>query len=136
MMNSKFTWVPVFNDIAYKLLEFKNDRKRLVEIMYEILEELNLFKETDERNCNFDKYKGQRCKYDDFDPFSFMNRLAIYGPEYRNKFIKKFQEKTSMIINVPEDYDGVPSVHPQLSCMLQFKDDRKENDINDFWGFF
>lgn len=136
MMNSKYTWVPVFNDIAYKLLEFKNNRTRLVEIMYEILEELNLFNESNEKNCNFDKYKGQRCKYDDFDPFSFMNRLALYSFKNREGFIQKFQEKTKMAINIPEDYDGVPSVNPQLSCMLQFKDDRKENDINDFWEFF
>ena len=135
-MNNNFTWVPIFNNIAFKLEEFKYDRKKLVNIMYEILEELNLFNNESEKNCNFDKYNGVRCKYDDFDPFSFMNRLALYSFSNRKKFIQKFQEKTNMKVEIPEDFDGVPSVNPQLSCMIGFKDDRNNNDVDDFWNLF
>ena len=135
-MNSDFTWVPIYNKIAYKLLDFKNNRTALVNLMYEILEELNLFNEKDEKNCNLDKYKGVRCKYDDIDPFSFMNRLALYNFDNRKNIIRKFQEKTGMKIEIPEDFDGVPSVNAQKSCMIEFKDDRKPNDINEFWDFF
>ena len=135
-MNNNFTWVPIFNKIAFKLEEFRYDRKKLVAIMYEILEELNLFNSEQERNCNFDRYQGIRCKYDDFDPFSFMNRLALYNFSNRINFIKKFQEKTNMMVEIPNDFDGVPSVNPQLSCMLSFKDDRNEDDVDDFWNLF
>ena len=136
MKEKKFTWVPVFNGIANKLAEFRYDRKKLLDIMYEILEELNLFNTEADKNCNFDRYQGIRCKYDDFDPFSFMNRLALYNFENRKKFIQKFQEKTNMMVEIPEDFDGVPSVNPQLSCMIAFKDDRNESDVDDFWNLF
>ena len=104
MNDKKFTWVPIFNNIAKKLEEFRYDRQSLLNIMYEILEELNLFNDEADKNCNFDKYQGIRCKYDDFDPFSFMNRLALYNFDNRKKFIQKFQEKTGMTVEIPEDF--------------------------------
>ena len=135
-MKEKYTWITVFNKIAFKLMEFKNNRTKMLDIMYEILEEIDQFNEQDETNCNLDKYNGVRCKYDDFDPFSFMNRLAIYSTENKKKFIKSFEEKTGMNIDVPNDFDGIPSVSPRKSCMIAFKDDREENDIPDFWRLF
>lgn len=135
-MKEQFTWIETYNKIAHKLLDYKDNRKALVNLMYEILEELNLFNENDEVNCNLDKYQNKRCKYDDIDPFTFMNRLAIYSNENRKKFIKLFAEKTNTQLNIPEDFDGVPTVNPRNSSLIQFKDDRGKNDIDDFWIFF
>ena len=56
-MEERFTWIETYNKIAHKLLEYKENRKALVDLMYEILEELNLFSEEDEINCNLDKYQ-------------------------------------------------------------------------------
>ena len=135
-MEEKFTWIETYNKIAHKLLEYKNNRQALVDIMYEILEDLNLFNEKDEINCNLDKYQNKRCKYDDIDPFTFMNRLALYSNENRKKFIKLFADKTKINLEIPKDFDGVPTVNAQKSGMVQFKDDRDENDIDEFWTFF
>lgn len=135
-MEEKFTWIETYNKIAHKLLEYKNNRQALVDIMYEILEDLNLFNEKDEINCNLDKYQNKRCKYDDIDPFTFMNRLALYSNENRKNFIKLFADKTKINLEIPKDFDGVPTVNAQKSAMVQFKDDRDENDIDEFWAFF
>lgn len=135
-MEEKFTWIETYNKIAHKLLEYKNNRQALVDIMYEILEALNLFNEKDEINCNLDKYQNKRCKYDDIDPFTFMNRLALYSNENRKNFIKLFADKTKINLEIPKDFDGVPTVNAQKSAMVQFKDDRDENDIDEFWAFF
>lgn len=135
-MEEKFTWIETYNKIAHKLLEYKNNRQALVDIMYEILEDLNLFSEKDEINCNLDKYQNKRCKYDDIDPFTFMNRLALYSNENRKNFIKLFADKTKINLEIPKDFDGVPTVNAKKSAMVQFKDDRDENDIDEFWAFF
>ena len=91
-MNGNFDWVPIYKKIARKVLEFKNNRKELLKIMYDILESIGKFNDDDEKNCNFDRLKNERIKYDDFDPFSFMNRLACYGFDARKEFIKLFEE--------------------------------------------
>lgn len=135
-MNKKYEWVEVFNNIAKKLMDYRNNRSDLLDIMYKILEDIGKFDNSDDKNCNLDKSEGIRCKYDDFDPFSFMNRLAFYSFDTRKKFIELFEKKTGMEVNVPANFDGVPSVNPQLSCMLSFKDDRKDSDVDDFWNLF
>ena len=131
-----YSWVPIYKKIAIKLLQFKNDRKRLLNIMYEILEEIDKFSDEDEKNCNLDTYQGKRCRFDDFDPFSFMNRLSIYSKENKQLFIKKFEEKTGMEIEIPNDFNGVPIVSSFNSCLILHKDDRGENDINELWELF
>lgn len=133
-----FTWVPIYKKLVRKILEFKNNRKELVRIMYEILDELDLFRE--DEGCNLDSYKGVRCKYDDFDPFSFLNRFNFKGRDDaingNKEFIKKFQEKTGMDVEVPKDFDGIPSTQYQTSCYIRFKEERDAEDINDLWDLF
>lgn len=50
-MEEKFTWIETYNKIAHKLLDYKNNRKALVNLMQRILKKLNLFYE----NTNFIK---------------------------------------------------------------------------------
>lgn len=136
MYDNKYSWVKPFKDVSLQLLNYRNNRKLLLDIMYSILTDIGKFSEDDEKNCNFDKRNGKRCKYDDFDPFSFMNRLAIYSEDKRSEFIQRFSEKTHVRIDIPTDYNGVPSVNPQKSCMLCFGDDRQKSDVDDLWELF
>lgn len=57
-MEEKFTWIETYRKITHKLLDYKNNRKALVGFMHEILEELSLFNEKDEVDCNLDKYQN------------------------------------------------------------------------------
>ncbi len=130
------SWNEIYKEIALKTLEYKNDHAALISIMYEILEELGLFSDDAEKNCNLDKYKGVRCRYDDIDPFSFMNRLDIFSEKNRKGFIRLFQQKTGLKVNIPDNFDGIPSVNPQNTMFIRFKDERGENDVSDFWKMF
>lgn len=132
---SKYTWSPIFKKIAKKLLEYKNKREELVDLMYEILIENGQLND-EESGYNLDSYKGKRCRYDDFDPFSFMNRMAMSTFEKRTNFIRLFIKKTGIKCDVPKDYYGLPSVNNQFTCFISFKDSRNPNDIDDFWEFF
>ncbi len=131
-----YTWVPVFYKIAKRLMNFRNDRTSLLNIMYDFLTSIGALNEESNTSCHLDKYNGVRCKYDDFDPFSFMNRFALLNFENKQKLIRYFEEKTNMDVDIPSDFDGVPSVNPRMSCMLVFKDVREPNDVDDFWNLF
>lgn len=135
-MNGNFDWVPIYKDIAKKILEYKNDRVALIKMMYEILEAIGRFDDADEENCNFDSVNGKRQKYDDFDAFSFMNRLACYGHDTIKKFIKLFEQKTNMEIKIPSGFDGLPSVSRFRTCMIRHKDQREDGDIDKLWTLF
>lgn len=136
-MKKTYTWIETYEKIADKVLEYKNDRKELLKIMYEMLEKNKVFSESDTINCNLDSFKGERIKYDDIDPFSFLNRFDIkYTEKTRLGLLKTFIDKTKLNIQVPEDLDGIPYVNPQNTALISFKDERKENDIDDFWNFY
>ncbi|MDD4035738.1 MAG: AAA family ATPase [Bacilli bacterium] len=134
MDNSFFSWVHIYQNISNKLLDYKNNRRELIRIMYETLDELNLC--NDGKGCNLDKYKGQRIRYDDIDPISFMNRFDLYSDKNRKAIIKKFQNKTGMAVDIPNDFYGIPSTNAQRSCVIRSKDDRDERDIDDIWNLF
>lgn len=57
-MKEKFIWIEIYNKITYKLLYYKDNRKVLVDFIHEILEELSLFNEKGEADCNLDKYQN------------------------------------------------------------------------------
>ena len=100
-------WNEMYKEIALKTLEFKNNRKKLLNIMYDILEELDLFRDTDEKNCNLDKYKGVR--YIGNTAVGSKNEYGYEIPlanliEFSSKgkpFIRQtFEENKEQIINI------------------------------------
>lgn len=131
----EFTWVNTYNKIAHKLLEYKNDSKALATLMYEILEETGLMN-SEEKGSNLDHNGENRCRYDEIDPISFMNRFEMYSDSNRIKLIEKFKEKTGLKIEVPKDFNGIPSTNPQMSCVIRFKYEREQEDIQNIWKLF
>ena len=118
-----FSWVEIYNKIAHKILEYKNNSSKLAEIMYKCLESAGLMY-SEEKGSNLDFDGKKRCRYDDIDPISFMNRFEMYSEENRKKLIEQFQINTGMDIEIPNDFSGLPSTNPQRSCVIRFKDER------------
>ena len=75
----KFTWVDIYNKIAHKLLEYKNNSKALADLMYEILEDSGLMY-SEEKGSNLDNDGTKRCRYDEIDPISFFSSSAVVLP--------------------------------------------------------
>ena len=61
-MKKTYTWIETYEKIAGKVSEYKNNRKELLKIMYEMLEKNKVFSESDTINCNLDSFKGERIK--------------------------------------------------------------------------
>ena len=131
----RFTWVNIYNKIAHKLLDYKENSKALADLMYEILEDAGLMY-SEEKGSNLDNDGTKRCRYDEMDPISFMNRFEMYSDDNRKRFIEKFEEKTGLDIDIPKDFDGLPSTNPQMSCVIRFKDSREIEDVPNIWKLF
>lgn len=92
-----FSWIPFYMEFADKLLEYKNNRKELLDIVYGLGDYVNYISLSD------------REKYPDIDPFTvlgiFNRGLTI---ENRKRICQYFKEKFSLSSNVPESFDGIP----------------------------
>lgn len=130
-----FSWINIYNKIAHKILEYKNKPKEFVELMYKSLEDAGLIY-SEEKGSNLDWDGEKRCRYNEIDPISFMNRFDMYSESNRKNLIEVFQKNTGMEREIPNDFDGIPSTNPQMSAVIRFKDQREEDDISNIWELF
>ncbi|WEV71909.1 AAA family ATPase [Bifidobacterium sp. ESL0790] len=89
----RFTWVPVYEAIATKLLDYRHDRGPLADIVEEIL--------------------GER--FQDMDPFTFFSMFngKLQREDKRNDAIKTILTHFGLSTPLPEDFDGIPVTNPQ-----------------------
>lgn len=124
---TSFTWIPFYTEMAEKLLEYKDNRKELVKIVYGMDEEdVRFFK--DDRKNNFK----------DLHPFALygiFNRQIL--PYKKIRICTYLKDKLQIKSDIPSDFDGLPTVNNQNSWwgMPWTKNDAKE-DININWKLF
>ena len=130
-----FTWVKVYNKIAHKIVEYKSNVTLFTEIMYKSLEDAGLMY-SEEKGSNLDNDGEKRCRYEEIDPISFMNRFEMYSDSNRKKLIEAFEKNTNMEIEIPRDFDGLPATNPKMSAIIRFKDSREKEDVPNIWELF
>lgn len=108
-MEKKFTWIPFYNELAEKLLEYKDNRSELVKIVYEL----------DEKYVNFinNHDKSQVFDIDFFSFFSIFNRGLT---EENRKIICGFlKNKLNISAEIPSDFDSIPLVDNRKSTFYR-----------------
>ena len=123
-----FTWIPFYKELAQKLLQFRNNRKPLVDWIYGNIDGslIRHFKDAPD---------GRRVP--DTDPFTVMaiiNRGIAYNKKV--ELCKQFKSFLDISEPVPQDFSGVPEVNNMLSNFMAFEVDREEGDIERLWNLF
>lgn len=132
-MDSKFTWVPLFEELAQALLRYKEDRTELVEWIYE-----DLGKVTRSDGQSLVAYLKQKdgSKILDIDPFSvfaIFNRNTSWGN--RTELLNHFKKKLGLNLDIPTDFNGIPTVDARRSFFFSWKSDNSKV-IHDLWQLF
>ncbi|WP_245870584.1 AAA family ATPase [Ezakiella peruensis] len=127
-MEKQFQWTYFYMELASKLLEYKDKRAELLDILKDIYKTLNMdypFKE-----------KGQD-DYDDICPFtvfaSFNKRMNDVN---RIALLEEFAKRFSVKAEVPKTLDGIPVVMPLNAWFFAYKGNRKDDDVDNLWDFF
>ena len=99
------TWVPFYNELAETLLQFKDDRKPLLDIILSL---------PNEHIAYLKEYDGKPIK--DIEPFSL---FAIFNrgiTESKKKDIcTRLKKALGISVDIPSDFDGIPIANNQLS---------------------
>ena len=122
-----FTWIPFYKELAQKLLQFRNDRKPLVNWIYDNLQGyINHLKDAPD---------GRRVP--DIDPFTV---YAIFNrgitPDKRIDICEKFKHFLAVSAPVPQDFEGIPIMNAKQSNFMAFVDKREEGDLERLWNVF
>ena len=122
-----FSWTSFYTELAQKLLQFKANRKPLIDWIYNNLE----------GHVNHLKDDSQGTRVDDIDPFTV---FAIFnrGITHEKRIIicKKFKGYLNILAPVPVDFDAVPVMNAQRTNFMAFKESRKDGDIVRLWNLF
>lgn len=136
----KFTWIPFYEEMAQKLLAFKDRRKELIEIVYSLGGEYTDYiydEQLDENGKAKTDANGKKLRQhvEDIDPFSVMaifNRKIL--DENRNIIVQKFKGLLKIDADVPEDYDSIP-ILMNLQSTLYWRETASA-EIPILWNLF
>lgn len=125
-----YTWIPFYKELSQKLLQFKNDRKPLVDFIYSELSKVGSKSLVDYIHME----DGSRVT--DIDPFSM---FAIFNRSLKREnkigFLQKFKGKFDLKTEIPTDFDGIPTVNSQRAFFFNWADKNAES-IRQFWDLF
>ena len=126
--NYKYDWVAFYKELAWKLLDYKNNHAALVDVVKRVYESTGINMPTLELNGNLF----------DIDPFTFFGifNKSSMKKDKRNSLISTIGSLLNINTPAPTSFDGIPVLNNQNATFYYFIDQRGEDDINDLWGLF
>jgi len=123
-----FTWLTFFEELADKVLTYRNDQKKLLDI----LRNTGFFKKgLDEKDD-----QGNKTPLDEIDPFSFFSVLMKFKDLNKKKIFESLKTQFGIFAELSEDYNGVPSSIPNMAWLVAGKSKRQPSDIDTLWDLF
>ena len=134
-METQFTWIAFYKELSLKLLQFKNDRKPLVEF---IQSGNDGFKNLTGKSLVDYLHMQDGSPISDIDPFSvfaIFNRGRITY-QNRQNICNAFRAHLSINAAAPSDFDGIPIVDPRRSFFFTWDLNRNPYIIADMWELY
>ncbi len=134
-METQFTWIAFYKELSQKLLQFKNDRKPLVEF---IQSGNDGFKNLRGKSLVDYLHMQDGSPISDIDPFSvfaIFNRGRITY-QNRQNICNAFRAHLSIKAAAPSDFDGIPIVDPRRSFFFTWDLNRNPYIIADMWELY
>lgn len=131
MSEAKFSWIPFYKELAQKVLEYKDKRKDLMDIVYSLPEKYTSF-------LQWRPEDGSGVSNTEFDPFSFFGIFNRgWTIENRKEILSFFKKKFSLKSNIPEDFEGIPVLDNRRSFFItRNAPDFSEEFLNAYWELF
>ena len=123
-----FTWIPIHREAVRKMLELPQPQKEILAVLREM--EQRQLKVTGLNDRGGDTVFPLR----EIDPLTFLamfNRgISKQNRQHNWQFLKARWHLSS---DVPEDFDGIPTVNNQSSWFFPYSDKRGKQDVERLW---
>lgn len=131
-MADKFTWIPVYREIAQRLLDWQDRQGDLIEFLEQLRSQgLTITPLTDQ------DAKGARFLLKEIDPFTF---FGVFNrgirKEQRLAIIAEVMKLLGVQSALPKDFEGLPHLNAQNSWFISFQPGRKAHDVQRLWRVF
>ncbi len=126
------SWIPFFQALATRLLDFRNDRPSLLQHLADVQQKTGLLNLDNDKQAD-----GAIGPVDDVDPFTVFaqfNRGLTY--KKRTAVAAAFAKTFGIDALVPDDFDGIPRVNNQGTWFFAHARTRGPEDIEALWAIF
>lgn len=130
MPQTAFSWIPAYTAIAQALYSWKDAESNLIDVFLRVYDEKT-------NGLKFSFKNGEPGKESGIDPFTFFgafNRGLSEGN--RLKAIRLVMKELGGDAQLPQDFEGVPTVYNMKSWFFAGDGERGVNDIHNLWSLF
>lgn len=124
-----FTWIPIYEEIARKILDFEQRQPELLTLLAKLREEGLKVIQLNDRDAN-----GNVIPLAEIDPLTFFasfNRTSSVPG--RQAILKRIKEAWNLTSPVPDDFTGIPLANAQNSWAFAYAADREPTDVPILW---
>jgi MoxR-like ATPase/predicted RNA-binding protein with PUA-like domain len=123
-----FAWIPIYKDVAHKLLEYEHRQSELIDLLKQLkAKSLPVVSLTDQTA------EGQ-TELSEIDPFTFFacfNRGQ--STETRIAILTELKKRWGLAAALPTDFEGIPVVDNRQSWFFPYLKRRGKDDIRKLW---
>lgn len=124
---SEYTWRPAFRALTGWLCTQQQQQSELISL----LESVGISNGLTDVDNDESKFKLQ-----EIDPFTFYALIMKQGIKRRLEIFESLLQKINLDVDIPKDFDGVPSAQPQRSWHFPYKKKRTPDMIETLWDVF
>lgn len=127
-----FTWIPIHEEAAQRLLDYKDRSYELIKPLERMqLEELKTINLTDQDE------EGKPFQLKEIDPFTFLaNFNRGTRDENRKGLWKALKDEWKLQAEVPQDFEGLPLADMRSSWLMPYAGARSPEHVPLLWQFF
>lgn len=123
-----YSWIPFYEELADKLLKYKNNRKQLLEIIKKCYDDMPI---------KYPFLEKGKVNYSDVDPFTVFGTFNRgLKDETRINILNHYKEAFDVKADVPTDFSGIPVVMLFNAWFFAYEENRGEHDIDNLWELF
>lgn len=123
-----FDWIPFYEELATKLLAYKDKRKELAKLIYSRFDRENDIKFL---------HDGDGSDFTELDPFTVYS-IITRNMKKRTDLAQKLKGIFDMAAPTPQSFEGLPVQNPMNAAIICFTEDRSADgkDVDRLWGLF
>ena len=125
---AQFDWMNFYRAFAKSLLDYKDKRADLIQIIKRVYEEIEINLPTLERD-------NQIVDIDPFTIFGLFNKSKLKESN-RTRIITAFAKELALSATIPTSFDAIPVLNNQNATFYYWIGDRGPDDINYLWELF
>jgi len=125
-MKNGFDWVPFYEEMAQKLIEYRDKQPTLIKIL----------KDAGVNGLMDQNPKGKTVPLTEIDPFTFLALLNKQSHLERARILAAIQPKLAIGSNVPIDFLGIPKADARQSWLFPYLYERSPDDIDKLWNLY